>query len=146
MKTSFENLAPVSWTFKALHLHFKYIHEFVEPTLGVTPTQQEMFFVNSVLLAYDAASLRNRFLTFIKGNKCLHFEGSRDPRRMTAPEEGLIQILGDGGTTYLEGVGSHLLSAAVSYPRRRESSSTPLWEPQNSHVLRDLIFDCWNQV
>jgi len=45
---------------------------------------------------------------------------------MTAPEEGLIQILGDGGTTCLEGVGSHLLSAAVSYPRKRASSSTPL--------------------
>lgn len=68
-----------------------------------------MFFVNSVLLAYDAASLHNRFLSFIKGKKCLHFEGSRDPRRMTVPEEGLIQILGDGGTTYLEGVGSHLV-------------------------------------
>jgi hypothetical protein len=85
-----------------------------------------MFFVDYVLLAYDAASLRNRFLTFIEGKKCLHSEGSRDPRRMTAPEEGLTQILGDGGTTYLEGVGSRLLSAAMSYPRSRESSSTPL--------------------
>jgi len=48
------------------------------------------------------------------------FEGSRDPRRMTAPEVGLIQILGDGGA------GSRLLSAAMSYPRRKESSSIPL--------------------
>jgi hypothetical protein len=82
--------------------------------------------VDSILLTYDAVSLRNRLLTFIEGKKCLRFEGSRDPRRMTAPEEGIVQILGDGGTTYLEGVGSRLLSAAMSYPRRRESSSAPL--------------------
>jgi len=56
-------------------------------------TQQEMFLVDSVLLVHDAASLHNRFLTFIEGKKCLHFEGSRDPRRMTAPEEGLTHIL-----------------------------------------------------
>jgi hypothetical protein len=52
-----------------------------------------MFFVDFVLLVYGAASLLNRFLTFIEGKKCFNLEGSRDPRRMTAPEEGLIYIL-----------------------------------------------------